>query len=443
MPESYPRHPLIHRLYGLLFVAVAMTLALGPWLRPPLEPDINAASLSFTGTTAFSRVLSGAGVFCVAAAVGLIFILWSPRSLSLAAGSIMVVAMAFGANVIANDPQLIERLDRQRLERQNAARFLERAVPGALTKPSNARIPGLAPTPGRQAGLMEARSYLGRGVWLVPFCAFILLATAPGSVGYRLCRLAGFLAIGLVISGIICGRRIVAEYYLEGALAQVGEGRIASSRASIARALQAMPLLRSLERTQLLIGRLDTLARSSTPAGARYMAERLEHAGHFHRARAVLLDQWVQSPDDAGFRYALARNWTEQGFVWAAVGRHSDRPEQEESPSIPAIVVRSSSAPAAWQQAASIEPPDALAARLCLGAWQAERLFGAAQALSVLEGLPAVDRAIHADVLSLLGDANFRRGDMGEARERYRDSMKAWMLPKTINYRAQRGLGGL
>src|SRR5262249_17228174 len=138
----------------------------------------------------------------------------------------------------------------------------------------------------------------------------------------------------------------------------------------------------------------------------------------------------------------LARNWTEQGFVWAAIGRHSDRPAEEESPSIAAMIVKSSSAPAAWQQAVQIEPLDGLAARLCLGTWQAERLRGDPHALPLLESLPAVDRAICADALSLLGDANFRRGDLTEARERYRESMKAWMLPKTINYRAQRGLGG-
>jgi len=443
MPESYERHPLIHRLYGILFLTVAMALALGPWLRPPLEADINAASFSFATTAAASRVLNGAGIFCVAGLIGLILVLWSPQTLSFIAGSIMVMAMAFGTSVIANHPQLIERLDRQRLERQNAARFLEHAVPGALTKASNARVPGSAPPPGQQAGLMDTWFYLSRGIWLVPCCGFALLAFAPGRLGARMCRLARFLLIGVAVVGVIGGRRLMADYYLESARTEAGQGDIAASRGSIARAIEMMPSLLTLERTRLLIGRLDTLGQSPTPAAAMYMAGHLERAGHFHRARAVLLDQWVQAPDDASFRYALARNWTDQGLAWAAIGRHSDRPEEEEAPSIPAIVVKSSSAPAAWQQAVSIEPPNALAARLCLGAWQAERLLGAAQAFSLLEDLPVIDRAIHADALSLLGDANFHRGDLRHARERYRESMKAWMLPKTINYRAQRGLGGL
>jgi hypothetical protein len=430
-------------LYGIVFLAVAMALALGPWLRPPLEPDINGTSLSFTAAAAPSTILSGAGIFCIAALVGLSLILWSPEVLSFVAGAFMVIGMAFATGIIANNPQLIERLDRQRLERQNAARFLERAVPGTLTKASNARVPGQAPAPGHLGGLIDAWSYFGRGICLVPFCAFIFLVSVPGRLGYRLCRLLGLLAIGLVLSGLIGGRRLVAEYYLAKALAEAGEGDSVSSRNSAARAIEVMPSLRSLERTRLFIGRLDTFTQSSTPAAAMYLAGRLEHAGHFHRARAVLLDQWVRAPDDASFRYALARNWTEQGFVWAAIGRHSDRSEEEESPSVPAIVVKSSSAPAAWQQAALIEPSHALAARLSLGSWQAERLRGPAQVFALLDGLPAVDRAIHADVLSLLGDANFRRGDLGAARERYRESMKAWMLPKTINYRAQRGLGGL
>jgi hypothetical protein len=443
MPESNQMRSLIHRFYGILFLTAAMALALGPWLRPPFEPDINAASLSLATTAAPSRVLNGAGVFCAAGAIGLILILWMPQTLSFIAGSIMVMAMAFGTSVIANRPELIERLDRQRLERQDAARFLEHAVPGALTKTSNARVPGSAATLDHQASLMGAWSYLARGIWLVPFCGLILLASTPGRLGYRLGRLAGFLVTGLVLSGIIGGRRLMAEYYLESARTEAGEGNIAAARDSIARSVEMMASLRALERTQLLIGRLDTLAQPTTPAAAMYMAARLEHAGHFHRARAILLDQWVQSPDDARFRHALARNWTEQGFVWAAIGRHSDRSEEEESPSLPAIVVKSSNASAAWQQAVTIEPPNAIAARLCLGAWQAERSRGASHSFSLLESLPAVDRAIHADVLSLLGDAKFHRGDLRQARERYRESMKAWMLPKTINYRAQRGLGGL
>jgi hypothetical protein len=429
-------------LYGILFLTAAMPLALGPWLRPPLEPDINAASFSLATTATASKLLSGAGIFCFAGVIGLILVLRSPRTLSFVAGSMMVVAIAFGASVIANHPQLVERLDRQWLERQNAARFLEHAVPGALTKESNARVPGSA-RPGDQAGGVDAWSYMARGIWLIPLCAFTLLASTSGRLGARLCRLAQFLVIGLAIGGVIGGRRLMAEYYVVSARTEAGQGDIATSRDSLARAIEMMPALRTLERTRLLIGRLDILLQSPTPAAAMYTAGHLEGAGHFRRARAVLLDQWVQAPHDASFRYALARNWTEQGFAWAAIGRHSDRAEEEESPSRPTIVVKNASAPAAWQQAVLIEPPEALAARLCLGGWQAERLRGVSQAFWLLESLPAVDRAIHADALSLLGDADFHRGDMDEARERYRESMRAWMLPKTINYRAQRGLGGL
>jgi hypothetical protein len=433
---------LVHRLYGILFLTVALALALGPWLRPPLEPDMNAAAFSFATTAAASRMLSGAVIFCALGIIGFVLLIWSPRTLPLIAGSIMVIAMAFGASVIANHPELIERLDRQRLERQNAARFLEHAVPGALTKASNARVPGSAP-PGHQGGLTDAWSYLARGIWLVPLCAFTVLASAPGSLGARVGWLARFLLIGLTLGGVVGGRRLMAEYYLKIADTEAAEGDIAASRRSIDRAIEMMPSLRTLERMRLAIGRLDTLAESPTPAAAKYIAQGLERAGHFLRARAVLLDQWVQAPDDASFRYALARSWTEQGFAWAAIGKHSNQRDEEELPSIPAIVVKNSSAPAAWQQAVLLETPNALAARLCLGAWQAERLKGGVHAFILLKGLPAIDRAIHADVLSLLGDAEFGRGDMPKARERYRESMKAWMLPKTINYRAQQGLGGL
>ena len=54
-----------------------------------------------------------------------------------------------------------------------------------------------------------------------------------------------------------------------------------------------------------------------------------------------------------------------------------------------------------------------------------------------------VDRTIRADIAATLGDAHFDHGNIQDARELYRESLRFYNLPKRINYRARRGLLGL
>ena len=53
------------------------------------------------------------------------------------------------------------------------------------------------------------------------------------------------------------------------------------------------------------------------------------------------------------------------------------------------------------------------------------------------------DRVLRADMLAILGDVHFVAGDFTQARENYLASLRAFHLPKQINYRAQKGLTGL
>jgi hypothetical protein len=59
----------------------------------------------------------------------------------------------------------------------------------------------------------------------------------------------------------------------------------------------------------------------------------------------------------------------------------------------------------------------------------------------VLDGL--ADRILRADILNNLGEAYGRSGLIDESRARFAESLDVFHLPKKLNYRAQKGLGGL
>ncbi len=100
----------------------------------------------------------------------------------------------------------------------------------------------------------------------------------------------------------------------------------------------------------------------------------------------------------------------------------------------------------AWQRAARLVVPPRYDLAFYLGSASArldpnspER----AEALMspLLDGLG--DAILLADTLATLGDARFEAGDQAAARRRYAESLRAFLLPRLINYRAQKNLGGL
>src|SRR5262249_844097 len=146
-------------------------------------------------------------------------------------------------------------------------------------------------------------------------------------------------------------------------------------------------------------------------------------------------------------RRALGRYWTEQGLVefrQAAPDRSSlSVPYFRNASSYPP---RLEAAYAAWSQAVHNLPEELSAARFLLGE-AAAHLQGGRPAVAEAHVAPALrlvsDRVLRADLLATIGDANFDAGRTEEAREAYCASLRAFMLPKIINYRAQKGLGGL
>lgn len=102
-------------------------------------------------------------------------------------------------------------------------------------------------------------------------------------------------------------------------------------------------------------------------------------------------------------------------------------------------------AQAAWQRAARLVPPryDLAFYLGSVGARLEPTSPEPVEALMapLLDGLG--DSILLADTLATLGDVHFEAGDSAAARRRYAESLRAFLLPRLINYRAQKNLGGL
>jgi hypothetical protein len=434
------------RALALIFLLACLALAIGPWLRPPLAVDIRGAAIPLNGAlspvpSSVETPVSGSigGLLSVLVALGALAVVWEPRLLKSVAGCLLTVAIACNMSLVANNPQAFERFHHQEAQRLEVAELLERAEPGALTKPNNGRTSGRAHSDESDLGCLDDARYLTRGIWLAPLAALALLAAVPGSVGRRLGYLAVYSCLGLALGTALSWRRVVGEIAWLDAKDHAARCEFELVSQSLDRAGQAFPGLLDQERSWLLVGRIDQELNRSSDKREYFLAQQALHQNEYHRAIALL----QKEADGDLARYALSRGLTRQGVHSLEVHDRAlhDVPFFAEFARLPA---RSSAACALWWRAIETDTDEALAARLMLGEALANIDFSPMSTIGLLQPIASLpDRALRADVLDTLGDARFRAGRFDDARESYEQSMKAFMLPKIINYRGQRGLGGL
>ncbi len=149
-----------------------------------------------------------------------------------------------------------------------------------MADPYNGRI-GLAgaPTGDEQAGdLARGWVYLLYGIWLIPYCAAaVLLASPAPRASQRWVRLGLWVLLGIVLAAAACGRRLAAEYYWERARSLEGACDAQAARDAVQTAIRFFPELERLERTWLLLGKLDYLQ------GRHTLHARLFHAHQLAR----------------------------------------------------------------------------------------------------------------------------------------------------------------
>lgn len=264
---------------ALLFLSVAAFLTLSGWVRPPLSSDIRGPYLAlglWPGTSETDVLLSGPrpwrldsiGVGLLATIVlAALVVLFRPHHLGHAAGLLLAAALAGNAAAAFNHPLLVQAMDGEFEQRQQMARALASVAEDAMPNATNGRLGMVGfPTGDEQPGdLGRGMLYLLYGRWLVIWAVVGILCAAAGPLPHRL-RLAGvWLAVGAILSGAVCGRRLQAEYHWHQALRLEGDARHAEAQHQVRCAVAVFPAFDRLERTWLLTGKLDYLTGRSTP----------------------------------------------------------------------------------------------------------------------------------------------------------------------------------
>jgi hypothetical protein len=423
------------------FLLGAAGFALIPWLRPPLSRDIRGLELPLAVQTrpaaeellygARPRALDSVGALILGiTAVGVVVVLLSPRRLALVAGVLLVGAVAANAAAALNHPVLTELLDFEWEERHHMVQVINQ-VPDqyATANATNNRVDErIVPVENeRWPNPLRGWVYLHYGQWLILWAAMGLFLAQAGHLRRRLAMVGVWGVLAVAAACGVCSQRLYADYRWTEAVRLEAERDYDGCRQAMAQALQVLPELASMERTWMLAGKVDALEGRQTPPSTYYKAYQLRRHQERLRALALLSDLQASAAEgQRAVRYQAARLYIETGL------------EQFREDRLMA-------AQDAWRRAAVLVPgKTACAVGLALVQSQVDRLRPELAEREVAHLLSQLaDRPVRADLLRILGHAHFEAGQLTEARRRFAQSAEAFSLPKTINYGAQKGLGGL
>ena len=452
--------------FRLLFFTVAAILTLAGWVRPPLSADISSLhlSLGLWHAQAVESLLHGvrrvpsdsAGVFVLGVIVCATAIsLWRLRWFAIATGVLLAATIAANIAVALNHPSLIERLESERVQRQQIVEVL-RYSPTAdpLSTPSNGRFAierhPVVVDP-LWTDLITPYDYLLYGCWLVVWAALGVWFATGGMAPSRWKALAGWTVLGMLLGVALCSPRLRAETHWMAAQRAELRGDLREARQRVVTASGTFTEFRELQRTWELMGKLDFLESRSTPPAAFFRAAQLARVAlepqndwndvllaeaRFKRAVA-LVQPHASDPQWSGAgRVLAARILTELGIVlYVRDPRFTDAGFDYVEQNQRLVAARD-----VWQRAAALDrlrtdDPVFLT-------YTGPRLDRAAPDGAHI-AITLGDRILRADVLNMLADAYFESGRMGEARRGYAESLDLMNLPQRKNFRAQKGLGGL
>jgi tetratricopeptide (TPR) repeat protein len=446
------------RVLVLGFLLIAAFLTTRGWLRPQLSGDVLALSLPLhpedPDSDLAERLLHGPrririgsiGTVMLAAILpGMVVAVWQPRRMPTVAGLLLSGALAANAAVVLNYPGLIELLDIETEQWQRLVTMMGTVRPDdALAHASNARVAASRALNGRvsaasvecqeRASLFRGWIYLKYGFWLVPWAALGHLFWSRGSLDLRLGRMGLYTALGVVLAGLACERRLHAEVYWESAKRLEARCDFEAARRALDQAFALFPEFERLERTWLLVGKLDLHQGWETPQAQFFRAYQWDA----NRARLHAVALMTQLIADESLSSPAPSHQTAR--ILTKIGRDAY------------LQGGSAGAQFAWSRALEMDPAR-LDSSFFLGMSRAytHRHFPEAAEAAFAPLLNHVaDRALLADCLSFLGDSYFESGRMETARKRYASSRTAFSLPKStaalkkvINYHAMKGLGGL
>lgn len=408
-------------------------------LRPPLSHDVSGFELPLFGEpmrilqegenplTTHGWVWLSPGVLVAGLAVlCALAVLVRIERFAAASGIMLAGWLVCDASLAINQPIIVEQMDRQ-LEAHTALRtmLLATAHPEVdiMAYPRYSR----AALHGRRGGILRGFDYfpVGRSTFLA-LAFFGVVLGQRSSLRRRLGLAAVWIVVGLLAAGIVCGRRLTAEWYWQRAVIAEANGDLYQADAMYEHSLRIVPALKNLERTWALRGLIDFQRGRRTPAARYFVGTQWARNGRLDEAisefeRLVGEDHLVGSMQswhaDAIADLALQR--FRQGSIGGAEKLY--RLANEIDVSLP-------------------ERQLAVAVMLSHRANRApDQIAGVLDPL-----LPKLaDRALRASLLAMLGDSYFEAGEFAQARRLYHRSLSAFSLPKSINYRALRGLVGI
>jgi tetratricopeptide (TPR) repeat protein len=235
-----------------------------------------------------------------------------------------------------------------------------------------------------------------------------------------------YAAVGVVAAVVVCLPRYRAEIAWWRAIDHESRGAWSEARGALEGAIAQCPQLASLERVRLFQGKLDYRENRVSLERELWLIDQWRRNNDSVRAIATL-DSVLELPDgDVVTARFAAQSYARVGVNHWEVGRWAAAGDM-------------------WRRAAAADP-QRWDCRYLLGNFQA-RMDRDRPELVDAEFSPILrrlaDRVLRADLLASLGDAYFDAGQIQIARTYYTQSLRAFELPKDINYRARKGLVGM
>ncbi len=429
---------------SVLFVA-ALLICVYPgtcrWLRPPMSEDISAFSLplmghSDTDLVAFVHgdrpfeLLSIGMALAVTVFVGLAASLLFKIRMSSAAGVFFAVLLGCQLSLLLNHPGVIVQLDRQGQLREAVVTLMKETTEPAIDITSFPRVKSLPHLV--EPGSIESVFYFipSGGASYLAIALVTLVLISNGSTSKRLAGAGAWATVGLLIFVALSWPRMVSEWHWHRAVLAEQRGQLEIATSQVEQAKNVFPELDEIPRTWMLEGKIDY--QRSRPSAARQYFLARKKARNGELDQALLEFAAIKESREWSFMAspAVVNRWMGDLSTNKAMGDFKkgrlDSAEQE------------------WDLAMTYDS-SSLFRPLCLAVLRSR--WQGASPKEVVELVDPVldqlaDRSLKAALHAMIGDCFFAVGEFSSARERYQASLDAFSLPKTINYRALRGLLG-
>ncbi len=425
------------RSLAVMFLLLGALLTCSGWLRPPLNRDLTPLHVPLgiwkysthivdapEAVDAGQRAFSPGALTLLAIAISIVIVIQRPEAAGRVAVVLLMVAVVANAMVLLNHPLLAESLELELSARQHMSVVMMSLNENSVTVIGQARVPPISSAD--QANLWSAWPFRRYGTLLIALAAVAVLLACRGPLPRRLMWLALSGVAGTLIAAVVCGQRLVAEYYWAQAASLESVGHARPARTQLAWAVSVMPELGMLGRTWQLAGKIDSLESQDTPAARFLRADRCRAASEYAAAIDASRELLASHNDSLAFNRQAAQIYASAGLSEYNVGRLT-------------------AAADSFQQGFELDPYR-LDCPYYLGLILARTDFAHPETARpwfrpVLNRIS--DRLLRADLLSSMGDLYFAAGEFAEARKYYRESLHVYDLPKEINYRGRRGLVGM